>query len=196
MDQIPAIQSAHPVTHAFQETADAIMIVANHHFLHGPGHPLRSSSKFQGLCQQMRVVCIQEDGQVEFLAKTPHTSREQPRSRKLPFSLRSANHNRHFSSRASKTPFSRTRSAMLKCPTATPFLPASCTTSMSLFIACCPDNHVQARRHHLASSGLVPSGRRCSACRCGDAASRNTDLCLHGPEEKPQPPPACPGAAR
>src|ERR1700730_17175456 len=39
-----------------------------------------------------------------------------------------------------------------------------------------------------ASSGSVPSGGRCSVCRCGDAASRNTEGCLHALEEKPQPP--------
>jgi len=42
-----------------------------------------------------------------------------------------------------------------------------------------------------ASSAPVPSGGRCSVCRCGDAASRNTDRCLHGPEGRPQPTPAC-----
>ena len=43
----------------------------------------------------MRVVGIQVDGKVEFLTQTSHKSRELPRSRKLPFSLRSANDNRH-----------------------------------------------------------------------------------------------------
>jgi hypothetical protein len=41
------------------------------------------------------VIGIQEDGKVEFLTHTPHHSRELPRSRKLPFSFRSANYNRH-----------------------------------------------------------------------------------------------------
>src|ERR1700723_1034554 len=44
----------------------------------------------------MGVVGIQEDGKVEFLAQTAHNSGELPRSRKLPFSFRSANHNRHL----------------------------------------------------------------------------------------------------
>ena len=51
-----------------------------------------------------------------------------------------------FSSRAaSKIPFSRTRSAMLKCPMATQFLPASSTTSMSFFIGCFPDKSFASR---------------------------------------------------
>src|SRR5580700_3341272 len=43
----------------------------------------------------MRVVGIQEDGIVKFLTQTSHKSHELPRSRKLPFSPRSANDNRH-----------------------------------------------------------------------------------------------------
>ena len=43
----------------------------------------------------MRVVGIQEDGVVEFLTQTSHKSRQLLRSRKRPFSLRSANDDRH-----------------------------------------------------------------------------------------------------
>jgi hypothetical protein len=44
------------------------------------------------------------------------------------------------------------------------------------------------------AGAVVParSGGRCSACRCDDAASRNTALCVRGPKEEPQPP-ACSG---
>lgn len=42
----------------------------------------------------------------------------------------------------------------------------------------------------------VRSGGRCTAYYCGDAASRSTDPCAHGPPERLQPPPACPAAAR
>ena len=44
----------------------------------------------------MRMIGVQENRKVEFLTQTPHNSRELPCSRKLPFALRRANHNRHF----------------------------------------------------------------------------------------------------
>ena len=44
--------------------------------------------------------------------------------------------------------------------------------------------------------GPVRGGERCSAYRCGDAASRDRELCPRGPEERPQRQSSCPAAAR
>ena len=129
----------------------------------------------------MRVVGIQEDGKIEFLTQTPHSNRKLPRSRKLPFSLRSANHNRHFQlTRSFEDTFQQDEIGDVEVPNGDTV--SSCFLHyFNEFLHGCFPRTIICKPAAIilpASSDPVPSGGRCISCRSSDAASRNTDPCV------------------
>ena len=113
--------------------------------------------RFQGLRQRVRVVGIQEDGKIEFFTQTLHDSRKLPRSHKLPFSLRCANQNRHVQlTRSLEDTFQQDEIRDVEVPNGDTVSSCFLNYFNEFLHGCFPNNHVQARCHHLA--GIVGSG--------------------------------------